>query len=97
MTLIRAAQSVLDLLFRAGHGYKKAGVIVSELSPVALAGTLSLFADEAAADSEQSKTLMLVMDGINQRYGRGTVRLASENSVGWKPNQERLSPCCTTR
>ena len=41
-------------------------MIVSELSPVALAGrTLSLFADEAADDSEQSKTLMLVMDGIN--------------------------------
>ena len=98
MTLIHAAQSVLDLLFRAGHGYKKAGVIVSELSPVAFAGrTLSLFADEAAADSEQSKTLMLVMDGINQRYGRGAVRLASENSVAWKPNQEQLSPCCTTR
>ncbi len=98
MTLIRAAQSVLDLLFRAGHGYKKAGVIVSELLPVALTGrTLSLFADEAAADSEQSKTLMLVMDGINQRYGRGAVRLASENSVAWKPNQEQLSPCCTTR
>ena len=73
-------------------------VIVSKLLAVALAGrTPSLFADEASADSEQSKTLMLVMDGINQRYGRGAVRLASENSVGWKPNQERLSPCCTTR
>ncbi len=30
----------------------------------------------------QSKTLILVMDCINQRYGRGTVRLASENSGG---------------
>ncbi len=98
MTLIRAAQSVLDLLFKDGYAYKKAGVIVSELSSVALAGrNLSLFADEAAADSEQSKTLMLVMDGINERYGHGAVRLASENSVGWKPNQERLSPSYTTR
>ena len=62
---------------------------MSKLLAVAFAGrTLSLFADEAAADSEQSKTLMLVMDGINERYGRGAVRLASENSVGWRPNQE---------
>jgi len=98
MTLIRAAQSVLDLLFRGGYAYKKAGVIVSELSPLALAGrTLSLFADEAAADSEQSKKLMLLMDGINQRYGRGAVRLASENAGNWKPNQDCLSPCYTTR
>ncbi len=98
MTLIRAAQLVLDLLFRGGYAYKKAGVVVSELSPIALAGrTLSLFADEALADSEQSKTLMQIMDGINERYGRGAVRLASENSVGWKPNQDRLSPYYTTR
>ncbi|TLU82523.1 MAG: Y-family DNA polymerase [Chlorobium sp.] len=98
MTLIRAAQSLLDLLFRRGCAYRKAGVIVSELSPVELAGrTLSLFADDEPADSEQSKKLMKVMDGINELYGRGAVRLASENSVGWKPNQERLSPCCTTR
>ncbi|MEI7696408.1 MAG: DUF4113 domain-containing protein [Chlorobium sp.] len=31
---------------------------------------------------------MQVMDRINERYGHGTVRLASENSVGWRPNQE---------
>ena len=37
------------------------------------------------------------MDSINQRYGRGAVHLASENSESWKPNQERLSPCYTTR
>jgi len=98
MTLTRAAQSLLDVLFRGGYAYKKAGVIVSELSPAALAGkTLSLFADEAAADSEQSKKLMRVMDGINERYGRGAVRLASENAGSWQPNQDRLSPCYTTR
>jgi len=72
MTLIRAAQSVLDVLFRGGYAYKKAGVIVSELSPAALAGrVLSLFADDVPADSEQSRTLMRVMDGVNDRFGRG--------------------------
>jgi DNA polymerase V len=98
MTLIRAAQSVLDVLFRGGYAYKKAGVVVSELSPAALAGrTLSLFADDVPADSEQSKKLMRLMDGVNDRFGRGAVRLASENAGSWKPNQDRLSPCYTTR
>jgi DNA polymerase V len=66
--------------------------------PVQSSGrTISLFPEEQPAPNERDKKLMMAMDGINERYGRGAVRLASENSEGWMPNQERLSPYYTTR
>ncbi len=98
IALQRAAQVILESVFRSGYAYKKAGVIVSGLMLVkSLVRTLSLFPEDQPAPNERDKKLMLVMDGINERYGRGAVRLASENSEGWKPNQERLSPYYTTR
>jgi DNA polymerase V len=88
----------LEAVFKSGYAYKKAGVIVSDLMLVQSFGrTLSLFPEDQPAPNERDKNLMQVMDGINERYGRGAVRLASENSEGWKPNQERLSPYYTTR
>ncbi len=63
----------------------------------AAGATLSLFPEDQLAPNERDKKLMQVMDKLNDRHGRGTVRLASENSAGWRHNQERLSPCCTTR
>jgi DNA polymerase V len=98
IALQRATQVLLESLFRIGYAYKKAGVIVSDLMPVQSSGrTLSLFPEDQPAPNERDKKLMLVIDGTNERYGRGAVRLASENSEGWNPNQERLSPYYTTR
>ncbi len=98
IALLRAAQVVLDSLFKGGYAYKKAGVMVSGLMPGNAAGaTLSLFPEDQPAPNERDKKLMQVMDKLNDRHGRGAVRLASENSEGWRPNQERLSPRYTTR
>jgi len=98
IALLRAAQVVLDSLFKGGYAYKKAGVMVSGLMPGNAAGaTLSLFPEDQPTPNERDKKLMQVMDKLNDRHGRGAVRLASENSEGWRPNQERLSPRYTTR
>ena len=98
IAILKAAQTMLDGIYREGNTYKKAGVIVSGIFPKeSYSTTLSLFEEEAPASNERENKLMQVMDSINQRYGRGTVHLASENSESWKPNQERLSPCYTTR
>ncbi len=89
---------MLDGIFRDGKVYKKAGVIVSGIEPEeSCSTTLSLFAEEAPVADERDRRIMRVMDDINLRYGRGAVRLASENSESWKPNQERLSPRYTSR
>jgi DNA polymerase V len=45
--------------------------------------------------------LMSALDAINNRYGRGTLQLASAGTGGknrsWSVKQERLPPCYTTR
>ena len=98
MTILRAAQTMLEGIFRAGMSYKKAGVLVSGIVPKeARSTTLSLFAEEELLPNERDKKIMQVMDAINQRYGRGAVRLAAENPGSWKPQQERLSARYTTR
>ena len=97
VAMLKAAQTMLDGLFRAGMSYKKAGVMVSGIVPKgACSTTLSLFAEEEPAENERESKIMQVMDAINQRYGSGAVRLAAENSESWKPHQERLSARYTT-
>jgi DNA polymerase V len=54
--------------------------------------------DDCGADSPQ---LMTVLDGLNQRYGKGTVLMGSAGLDGdrqaWSMNQERRTPGYTTR
>ncbi len=49
---------------------------------------------------ENRVRLMLAMDQLNQRYGRGTLKLASAGGIGgvpvWGMKQERKSPAYTT-
>ena len=98
IAILRVAEAILAGIFRDGLVYKKAGVIVSGLvTKDQCSTTLSLFPEEEPATNERDTRLMQAMDAINQRYGRGAVHLAAENSESWKPNQERLSPCSTTR
>ena len=97
IAILRVAETILTGIFQDGKEYKKAGVIVSGMvSQGSCNTTLSLFPEEEPAASQRAATLMQTMDAINQRYGRGAVHLASENSESWKPSQEHLSPCRTT-
>ena len=96
--ILSAAETILAGIFQDGKIYKKAGVIVSAMVPKAsYSTTLSLFPEEEPDEPNQrDTTLMQAMDAINQRYGRGTLHLASENTESWKPTQDHLSPSRTT-
>ncbi|MGV1001196.1 Y-family DNA polymerase [Empedobacter falsenii] len=73
--------------------YKKAGVIVSAITPDNQA-QMNLFHE----DSPKHKALMSVMDQLNANYGDHMLKLASQDiHRKWKMKQERLSPCYTTR
>jgi DNA polymerase V len=61
----------------AGFRYKKAGVVLLDLAPVG-AVTGDLFAATRVEVTERRERLMAVMDGINTRWGRGTVRYLAE-------------------
>ncbi len=96
--LLRAARAALGLIFRAGYRYQRAGVVLLDLSP---AGALTgdLFAPVAPAGAARRARLLEVLDGVNGRWGRGTLRYLAEGGAGgqtWRMRRERLSPGYTT-
>ena len=89
------ALRILKRIYRPGYGYHKAGVMLLGITPKGLQ-QFSLFAPSGVA-SAGSEKLMEALDGINQRYGRGTLRLAAEGvEKGWQMRRGNLSPRYTT-
>lgn len=96
IVLSKAALFLLDKLVPTEGkvpDYKKAGVIVSAITPDNQA-QLNMFHSE----SPKHKALMKVMDRLNANYGDHTLKIASQDlRRKWKMKQERLSPCYTTK
>ncbi|NTV70422.1 MAG: Y-family DNA polymerase [Azonexaceae bacterium] len=89
------ALKVLRRIYRPRYGYHKAGITLMNITPAANQ-QFSLFASGGAGDA-RSQTLMGVLDGINGKYGRGTVRLAAEGVEKiWQMRRGNLSPGYTT-
>ena len=65
----------LDRIFRHGHRYAKAGGMLLDLQPAGLEQQ-ELSLDGDIADPGASR-LMQALDTVNQRYGRGTLTMAS--------------------
>lgn len=92
--LISAAVRIAAKLWRPGFRYQKAGVILVDLFrrqdlPI------TMF---PSRDPEKSAKLMQVMDAINAREGRGTIRPATvPASPVWAGRQRNVSPRYTTR
>ena len=92
--LISAAISLLDRVYRQGPAYAKAGIVLSQLAP-AKHRTEDLFSPGSRSGSP---AVMGVLDEINQKMGRGTVRIAREGAQrGWEMRRQFLSPYYTTR
>lgn len=92
--LVHYALVALKSIYRTGYRYKKAGVIVSGISTNQHIQT-SLF---DKIDREKHNKLMVIMDKLNDKYGRNTVRVAAQGTGRkWKLRQERVSPMYTTR
>jgi DNA polymerase V len=93
--LVRTALWILNRLYRPGLTYQKAGVLLNDLVPVAgMQRDLFFGSDTQTAKSEQ---VMATMDAVNRRYGRQTLKLASEGfKAPWKMKQALLSPEYTT-
>lgn len=55
--------------------------------------------DDLFAEAEQAEDskLMAVLDRVNQRFGRGVIRISSQDAgEEWGMRQERKSPAYTT-
>lgn len=91
--LTTAALRALDKIYRPGHAYKKAGVMLLNLTHAAhVQGGLF-----DRTDSARSIARMKAIDTLNMRYGRDTVSLAtSGRKRGWKLRSDFISPRFTT-
>ena len=94
-TLARHARAGFEQIFRAGYRYKKVGVWLSDL---VLPGAVQQHLFDPDPHPRRAD-LMRVMDQVNARYGKATLRTASSGfrRAEWKLRQERLSPRYTTR
>jgi DNA polymerase V len=93
LVINRWASYLVDQLWRPEYAYKKAGVMLSEITPNTQTQN-DLFTD--AEPAEESK-LMGVLDRVNQRFGRGVLRISSQDAgEAWCMRQERKSPAYTT-
>lgn len=93
-TLTRKAVELFEAIYLPGYEYKRVGVWLTGLV-VPTATQLDLF---EAPPPEGHSHLMEIMDGLNRKYGKGTVRTARTGfrRNDWKLRQERLSPRYTT-
>jgi DNA polymerase V len=92
--LIKYALAALKNIYLPDYKYKKAGVIITEITPASnLQG--NLFTEPP---SEKLNQLMKYIDFINNKLGNDKVRIASQGfNRKWKLRQEKLSPCYSTR
>ena len=79
ITIVKAANEVLQKLYRQGYHYKKAGVIVMGIGPNSPI-QLNLF-DTNAKQFEKMRKLDAVIDRINKLNGSETIVLGSQQYV----------------
>ncbi|EPQ6966368.1 TPA: Y-family DNA polymerase [Klebsiella oxytoca] len=93
--IITAATKCLDAIWRDGHCYQKAGVMLGDFYSQGVA-QLNLFDDNAPR--QNSEKLMEVLDHLNAKDGRGTLYFAGQGiQNAWQMKREMLSPRYTTR
>jgi DNA polymerase V len=88
--LVRSAEKILSKIFIKGLKYKKAGVMISAISP---ANTLppNLFEDNLAK-AKKKDIIMNTFDNINRRFGQHTIQTARQGfNIIWKLKSQHRS------
>lgn len=97
--IIHSALQGLKAIFRSGYNMAKAGVMLMDLQSDAVVQEELDFEEEGG--SRDRGKLMESLDELNNRFGRGTVLMASAGLEGdkraWSMKQERRTPAYTTR
>jgi len=91
--LTKAAIRALDAIYKPGHQFKKAGVMLLNLTPASSVQG-GLF---DRPDSPKSIARMKVIDALNRRYGRDAISFAASGlKRGWKLRSDFISPRFST-
>jgi DNA polymerase V len=101
--IVGMAIELLRQIYRHGYKYRKVMVCLMGLEPDTDI-QVELFDDPLV--NEKKESLMKCFDGINFKYGRGTLRVGSldlakksmdSEYTPWEMKREFLSPCYTTK
>ena len=88
----RWASYLCERMFKPDYQYKKAGIMLSEISPVT-----HRQGDLLEPETTSNTRLMQAVDNLNLRYGRGTVKVSTQGAFKhWQMLQDRKSPNYTT-
>ena len=99
--ITQAAIALLHNIYQPGYRYAKAGVMLMGLQPATRQQmTLDLSRHVGDAQPANRTRLMATMDQINQRHGRGSLKLASagmgQTPQIWRMKQAFKTPAYTT-
>lgn len=92
LELTKYASGLLRQIYRKGYAYKRAGVILSDIS--SKTGTQRDMFD--ATDRDKHDRLMKAVDGLNASYGKPKIVTAAEGFERFKMNRQHLSGKPTT-
>jgi len=88
----RWADYLVGSMFKPDYAYKKAGIMLSEITPIT-----HLQSDWLELSQPPSANLMTAVDALNKRFGRGFVKISTQGAFSqWQMRQERKSPNYTT-
>lgn len=92
--IVEAARKAMARIYEPGREFQKAGVLMVGLcSETTIQGHLW----EKDEGWEKRKRLMLIMDEVNHRFGRGTIGIAASGAKQtWKMQSKWRSPRYTT-
>lgn len=92
LELTKYASGLLRQIYRKGYAYKRAGVILSDIS--SKTGTQRDMFD--ATDRDKHDRLMKAVDGLNASYGKPKIVTAAEGFERFRMNRNHLSGKFTT-
>lgn len=96
LNLIKASRKALQMIFREGFSYHKAGVMALDLVQRDQRVQFDFFAPLPTADPRGIR-LYQALDLVNKRFGQGTVcSAACGKKFGWRDQKKNVSPAYTT-
>jgi len=94
--IVRLAVKALNRIYKPGIKYKKAGVLLSDLSREGIYNR-DLFFQRSEKDLLKKMRVNRVFDRLNSRYGSGTICIAKENyEKFYLTRRKNLSPAYTS-
>ncbi|EWH03247.1 DNA-directed DNA polymerase [Halomonas sp. BC04] len=96
--ILHAAGHALQRIYRKGYFYQKGGVMLLDLVDARRQQLSLLDTPQSEAERQRSAKLMSVMDELNSRMGRGTVKLGTPSpGAAWHLRCANLTQRFSTR